>query len=66
MTEQEIITLINEFSTEKIQTIEAIDTAQEGKVVVIGVANKIKKLEFTLTESGDFSYKYLGLKLRRD
>lgn len=65
MTNDELMALINELSDEKIQEIESIDNKQEGIVIVIGIANKVKRLRFTLNENGDFSYKFLGTRLRK-
>lgn len=63
MTDTELIDLINAFSDEKIQEIESVDsTTNEDSVVVIGIANKIKRIQFTLTTEGDFSYRFLGVK----
>jgi hypothetical protein len=60
MTEQELIILINEFSQDKVQKIESIDTKlEDGKVTVIGISG-VKRIKFTLTESGDFSSKFLS------
>lgn len=65
MSNEELIELINSLSDEKIQEIESVDTiSKEDSVSVIGISNKIKRVEFILTINGDFSYKYLGIKLR--
>lgn len=67
MTDVELLQLINSLSEEKIAEIESIDNASdEEKVKVIAISvNGIKRIEFTLSTSGDFSYKYLGPRLRK-
>jgi hypothetical protein len=65
MNNEELIKLINSLSDEKVQEIESIDTtSKEDSVLVIGISNKIKRIEFVLTINGGFSYKYLGIKLQ--
>jgi hypothetical protein len=64
MTDSELIDLINSISEEKIGSIESINPS-ENKTVVVGLStNKVKLIEFTLTISGDFSYRFIGTKLR--
>jgi hypothetical protein len=64
MTDQELILLINSLSEEKIGSIESINPTLD-KTVVVGLSkNKVKLIEFTLTLSGDFSYRFIGTKLR--
>ena len=63
MTDTELIQLINSISDEKIKSIESIDAVSKpGAIVVVGLSG-VKLIEFTLTESGDFSYKFKGTKL---
>lgn len=66
MTDTELIELINDLSEEKISSIESIDsTTNSNKIVVKALGkNGVKMLEFTLTLSGDFSYRFIGTKLR--
>jgi hypothetical protein len=62
---KELLELINSLSNEPIDTIESVDSiSKEDSIIVIGTG-KVKRLEFTLTTSGDFSYKYLGVKLKK-
>lgn len=63
MSNEELISLINAFSDEKIQEIETVDsTTDPESVIVIGISNKIKRIQFKLTTEGDFSYRYLGVR----
>lgn len=63
MSNEELISLINSFSDEKIQEIETVDsTTDPESVIVIGISNKIKRIQFKLTTEGDFSYRYLGVR----
>ena len=66
MTDAELIELINDLSDEKISNIESIDSATDPNKVVVKALGKngVKLLEFTLTLSGDFSYRFVGTKLR--
>ena len=66
MTDEELVDLINSLSEEKISSIESIDsTSSPDKVTVNALGkNKVKLLEFTLTTAGDFSYRFIGTKLR--
>lgn len=65
MSDSELIELINELSEEKIGSIESITNPDPQKTVVVGLStNKVKLIEFTLTTAGDFSYKFIGTKLR--
>jgi hypothetical protein len=65
MSDQELIDLINDLSEEKVLSIESIGTSGASKIIVkaLGI-NKVKLLEFTLTVAGDFSYRFIGTKLR--
>lgn len=63
MDNKELQDLINSLSDEKIQEIESVDsTTNEDSVIVIGISNKIKRIQFTLTTEGDFSYRFLGVR----
>jgi hypothetical protein len=63
MDDRELLDLINTFSDEKIQEIESVDSnTNEDSVVVVGISNKIKRIQFTLTTEGDFSYRFLGVR----
>lgn len=65
MTNTELINLINSKSSEKITEVESIDSKKESNAVyVVGIAG-VKRLEFKLTTNGDFSYRYLGIKLKK-
>jgi hypothetical protein len=65
MSDKELLDLINSYSDEKIQEIESVDKDSfADKVIIVGLSNQIKRIEFTLTTEGDFSYKFLGIKFR--
>lgn len=64
MTDEELIDLINSISEEQIISIESIDNSSDPIIVKALGANKVKLLEFKLSTSGDFSYKFIGTKLR--
>jgi hypothetical protein len=64
MTDEELIDLINSISEEQIISIESIDNTSDPIVVTALGKNKVKLLEFKLSTSGDFSYKFIGTKLR--
>ena len=66
MTDTELIELINDLSEEKISSIESIDSTTNSNQIVVKALGKngVKMLEFTLTLSGDFSYRFIGTKLR--
>lgn len=65
MTDAEILELINSYSDEKIQKIESIDKdSDQNSVVVVGISNIVKRIQFTLTTDGDFTYKFLGIKFQ--
>jgi hypothetical protein len=63
MTDEEIIELINSLAEQKIKSIESINNTDPNKVIVIGL-NNAKLIEYTLFLNGDFSYKFIGTKLR--
>lgn len=63
MTDIELIELINDLSEEKITSIESITNPNEEQTVVVGLSG-VKLIEFILTTAGDFSYKFIGTKLR--
>jgi hypothetical protein len=66
MNNTEILELINNFSDEKVQEIETVDKdSYPDKIIIVAISNFIKRIEFTLTDKGDFSYKFLGVKLRK-
>jgi hypothetical protein len=65
MTDKELIDLINSLSEEQVSEIESIDTVSETDAITVIAIGGIKRLEFKMTASGDFSYKYLGVKLKR-
>jgi hypothetical protein len=66
MTDTELIDLINSLSEEQISSIESIDAISSANTVIVKALgkNKVKLLEFKLTTSGDFSYRFIGTKLR--
>lgn len=64
MTDEELIDLINSISEEQIISIESIDSSSDPVIVKALGENKVKLLEFKLSTSGDFSYKFIGTKLR--
>lgn len=63
MTDAEIIELINSLAEQKIDSIESIDNALVDRVAVVGLS-KVKLIEYTLFLNGDFSYRFIGTKLR--
>lgn len=64
MTDEELIDLINSISEEQVISIESIDNSSDPVIVKALGKNKVKLLEFKLSTSGDFSYKFIGTKLR--